>query len=351
MSGQNTTYINDTFALELQEGINLSYYYLTSMTALPLYDCLITFGQEINVFWTRNPRPKSMYLFYLNRFALIFLAATNLANQWLFTSTEDCKISTFIQTIAEILQYVVLAAVAAFRVYALGGHRWYLCALTFLLALFPSCEDAVYLGRSVIWYTLFPPDIESCTVDLVHWSKRIDRVILITGRLCVITSELMVVVATILKTYGNGEHYNINRNMLSNVIFRHGLWYFLSITLLYVTDIVLVETYVSHDSMLSLTLPIASILVSRFLLDVGQSTQKRRVQLRSGDSSIQTVSDNTLSQTQSMCFVSPSDNMALEDYEEGCSEHNAQDCLEMHNIYCSTGDFVDVNIHSVNSSP
>ncbi|EED78516.1 predicted protein [Postia placenta Mad-698-R] len=50
-----------------------------------------------------------MYLFYLNRFALIFLAATNLANQWLFTSTEDCKISTFIQTIAEILQYVVLA--------------------------------------------------------------------------------------------------------------------------------------------------------------------------------------------------------------------------------------------------
>ncbi|KAF9814784.1 hypothetical protein IEO21_04942 [Rhodonia placenta] len=143
MSGQNTTYIDDTFALELQEGINLSYYYLTSMTALPLYDCLITFGQEINVFWTRNPRPKSMYLFYLNRFALIFLAATNLANQWLFTST----ISTFIQTIAEILQYVVLAA------------------------------------EVLSWFVGVNHVLKLTGIQTI--------VILITGRLCVITSEIL----------------------------------------------------------------------------------------------------------------------------------------------------------------
>lgn len=143
---------------------------------------------------------------------------------------------------------------------------------------------------------------------------------MITARLCAIASEIIVITSTILSIRHTGTLFG-ERNgesLLQKVVLKHGIGYFVSLTLLNVLEIILYYSDpVWVGPLVSFTLPISSILVSRFLLDLGASV-KREDQHGIDGSELHTFSQATEVDTvQSMKFIVPSDSM-LDAYDTGC---------------------------------
>ncbi|PIL25526.1 hypothetical protein GSI_12413 [Ganoderma sinense ZZ0214-1] len=95
--------------------------------ALILHDYLVTFRQEVNMFWTRKLNGAAI-LFYLNRYAFITVYAIYQLTTYAPISDERCDMPT--------LSYAVWALFAGLRAYALSWN-WPLGLFVLLLQCVP----------------------------------------------------------------------------------------------------------------------------------------------------------------------------------------------------------------------
>ncbi|KAI0640732.1 hypothetical protein C8Q79DRAFT_920930, partial [Trametes meyenii] len=129
--------------------------------ALVLYDFLITFGEEVRLFWGRKFTGASL-LFFINRYWT--LLANDIFMPLSFARVSDnvrshalpstCDALTKASLAVEVFQYVPWAGkpFSGLRVLALSGMNWPLSVITFLLAMGPVGVNLVRTKCNQIYY-------------------------------------------------------------------------------------------------------------------------------------------------------------------------------------------------------
>ncbi|RDX40752.1 hypothetical protein OH76DRAFT_306890 [Lentinus brumalis] len=156
-------------------GLLVSNYCTVSTTALFIYECAITLGDEANLFW-RRPLTGATALFVSNRLAAMIYLVYALITSYIPLSTQvSCSNNIIASKVIEILQYFPWAAFSAMRGLALT-RNWQLATFVFLLSVVPvavnlaafsfnvSGEVVPYIGCS---------SSDSLTVDMIRrfWSS------------------------------------------------------------------------------------------------------------------------------------------------------------------------------------
>ncbi|KAI0675498.1 hypothetical protein C8Q78DRAFT_963789 [Trametes maxima] len=107
--------------------------------ALLVYEYLITFDHEVDLFW----RPRftgASVLFLLNRYLPLITIILELCQMLRMSdrvSTGHCNAFVILTGVVSVLQYVPWAAFSALRVFALSGHHWALSVLVLSLSSVP----------------------------------------------------------------------------------------------------------------------------------------------------------------------------------------------------------------------
>ncbi|KAI0642053.1 hypothetical protein C8Q79DRAFT_1013933 [Trametes meyenii] len=134
--------------IELYENVFPTNCMLWAVTTMLAYDYIITFNEEIKLFWSRKITGASVLFFIIRYAALLNYTILNPALsaklsdvRWDHLVRLNCARLTQVQFIFATFQYIPWAAFSALRVLALSGMRWPLALLVFLLALGPSAVN------------------------------------------------------------------------------------------------------------------------------------------------------------------------------------------------------------------
>ncbi|KAH9847861.1 hypothetical protein C2E23DRAFT_942275, partial [Lenzites betulinus] len=259
--------------------------------ALLGYEYVITFDQEVALFW----KPKitgATILFLGTRYTAL------LSNNFLLTATF-ARMSD--QYASNSFQYVFWAAFSGLRVLALSGMNRPLSAVVFILALAPFAVNTWPLALQRISGGNDPilgcEGIENNGYLVRHSFDIFSSVILSRG--CLIIADMLAVVVTWAswrKTRGvSSAVLRTSVPTLSNVLIYNGqssshLVVVCNVLHLTLTLISIATPYEETSVVTSLTDPLTTILVCRFLLDLQRANQamlgrsSMGPQLMSGDS-------------------------------------------------------------------
>lgn len=248
--------------------------YIISLSALPLYEYVLTISQEVEHIWGNECGRASRALFSLNRFVMLLMAVGNALQVVPFATHKSCEIGQFVLTVSQLMLFVVLAVVSALRVHALSVHNWYLSLPTLLLGLVPfitnTCNviGVYYLARPIP--TLVIPYCMALVPNHLVLGNSNNATII--TRICVILSELIVVAVTLRSTYRHASRsFRLDRKpSLVALLLRDGVMYFLLLFVLNLSDI-FVLTVADNGALIQFILPMSSILVSRFLLNIHEA--------------------------------------------------------------------------------
>ncbi|TFK91078.1 hypothetical protein K466DRAFT_483510 [Polyporus arcularius HHB13444] len=129
---------------------------LRDPAALIVYDQLLTFDREVRLVWRRKVTGATV-LFLLNRYFLlarflVIFGAYGISSQEVSSSATDSPVRLYscVQSVlaGEVLQtapYLIWAAFASLRVYALTDHLWWLAAIVFFTSCMPLATNTVML--------------------------------------------------------------------------------------------------------------------------------------------------------------------------------------------------------------
>ncbi|KAI0774576.1 hypothetical protein C8Q74DRAFT_1218311 [Fomes fomentarius] len=186
--------------------------------SLLVYDYVITVGLEMKLFWKRKGMiTGSSILFIVNRFPDPTTSKylpwsrkySNKINLWLFFST--------------------LRAYALLSSGTRHGWQWYMSTLVLLSSLAPVVINIV--GMS--YWSVVGTSANGCIITAPHLSKTIQDYIFsflftIISRVCLITSDLLVMCITWKATYKMSRDIKVlgQGSSLSNILFRNGIFYF-----------------------------------------------------------------------------------------------------------------------------
>ncbi|RPD58622.1 hypothetical protein L226DRAFT_572857 [Lentinus tigrinus ALCF2SS1-7] len=116
--------------------------------ALVVYDCVLTLDIELSVFWGQRPK-LSGALYFVNRYVemMSFISAALLK---LTQYSQICQNISVFGSVCALLPYLAWAVFSAFRVYALADHNIYLTTLVLVLnAMFLVPDVGLMQPRSI----------------------------------------------------------------------------------------------------------------------------------------------------------------------------------------------------------
>ncbi|KZT70565.1 hypothetical protein DAEQUDRAFT_174037 [Daedalea quercina L-15889] len=118
---------------------------VVAVSSMLLYDYILTFSSEVELFWHRPTKALSgTVIFMLNRVvALGLLILGNVDTDLTQYTYGSCKYVGLADVSIELLAYALWAAVSAIRVHALTKRNWLLSIFTLALALVPMAMDMV----------------------------------------------------------------------------------------------------------------------------------------------------------------------------------------------------------------
>ncbi|RPD56460.1 hypothetical protein L227DRAFT_614597 [Lentinus tigrinus ALCF2SS1-6] len=207
-----------------------------AMGALVLYDQLLTFDRELRLVWRRKVTGATV-LFVLNRYLLlarflVVFASYNISSQEGYACLSRQQGDT--------APYLVWAAFASLRVYALTDHVWWLAVIVFFASSMPAATNTyVY------------------TVTLINSFIRPFN--------CVTSPQ--VPQSLYLPTWRVARSAAIKTSFAATIL-RDGTVYFLTFLTINVLHLVFSLKGFFTDSIVIFQDPIISILVSRFILDL-----------------------------------------------------------------------------------
>ncbi|RPD73086.1 hypothetical protein L226DRAFT_536590 [Lentinus tigrinus ALCF2SS1-7] len=251
---------------------------------LVVYDCVITFGQEVDLFWKRRLTGASV-LFILTRYLALLTIFMGML-EYVPTTDSSCTMVVKAQAAFEYMQYLPWAVFSGLRVFALSDQNWLLSGLVMLLSLVPF---GINVGQYAYGLTGEVDPLFGCSAVLPITDK-FARKITISSRTCLIASDALVIAITwfaMLRCRDRFGEMTWHSTSLTTILARDGTIYF--ILLLILNTLHLTFTMLSiHAAFEPLsyfsdfTEPVTTVLISRFLLDL-QSANQRALKVDSDD--------------------------------------------------------------------
>ncbi|RPD58154.1 hypothetical protein L227DRAFT_655116 [Lentinus tigrinus ALCF2SS1-6] len=243
------------------------------------YDWLISLGDEVSLIWLSKGRRTIASAVY------VFIRYTPIVDALI------CGIIVWTHRMLPVIQEIAASTFAALRIYAVSSKNRALAAITFLLLLVPSVMALISDVTLVDIKDL--PDPFDCIMIV----KTSDQFVMLSmiSRGCSIAADLLVAGVTWWNAYrtrelGKGIKF---RRSAGSVILHDGSLYFIILASLNVMQIIFLrlrlrDPFVVTSDVTLFTDPIASILVSHFLLNL------RRVQHASDTASMPSIRIPTL---------------------------------------------------------
>ncbi|KAI0645162.1 hypothetical protein C8Q79DRAFT_755391 [Trametes meyenii] len=218
--------------------------YTLAAFALLAFEYAITLDREVRLVWGRKVSGATV-LFILNRFS--------------------CNVVGYMVLVGNGGPPFIWAAFSTLRGYALSGRKWWIGLL--ILALF--IPDIVL---TVVYYSKLKPAVLPPPFNCVLSSNTPESTwihFVIAGRICLIVGDLLVLIITWHSTYAirRAAHDGQLRMSLTNAILKDGTLYFACLLILNVANII-VNAVPNSSAVSAFQDPITSILVSRFLLNL-----------------------------------------------------------------------------------
>ncbi|RPD73123.1 hypothetical protein L226DRAFT_614371 [Lentinus tigrinus ALCF2SS1-7] len=277
-------------------------YCVTAASVVFIYEYIITFGTEVELFWTQ-PKTGATMLFLLNRGIVMFFTWYDMITNFLTqpSSIQSCADVVKTTLVFEVLQYIPWAAFSSLRAFAIA-RSWPLSILVFALSIVPV---AINLADFAFDFggVLIPPfgcvSTDTVSVELalryvppipapfaLCAANRLSR-FTIASRACLIAADALLILLTWRKLY-RGDANTREKGGFVHVLLRDGTIYFLVLVvqnILHLTLTLLSISTVLQNQNVSVvalfTEPLTAILVSRFLIDL-QVANRRSLNKTSG---------------------------------------------------------------------
>lgn len=163
-------------------------YIQIAATCVFIYDCFITLDQERQVVWERKITGAGVIYLAL-RYTSLLNAIANIADD-IIISCEGAYIVGILSYVALCCMYLVQAAFAAIRVYAIQGNQWPMAVIIMMLGLVPVATNTYYASQIQISDAGGYCYIGTTTIGFPY-----NKLLLFT-RACVIALNLLVLAAT-----------------------------------------------------------------------------------------------------------------------------------------------------------
>ncbi|KAH9893613.1 hypothetical protein C8Q73DRAFT_697649 [Cubamyces lactineus] len=234
-------------------------------TSFLLYDFLLTFDKEIQLFW-RKPLSAASMLFYLNRYLTLTV--------YILVAIGMAPMALRAVTTMGFLQVVPQALFSSLRAYAIGNQNINLATAVFLLAMAPFGFNMTQLSSAM---TVSDDQLLGGCVSSLNFAEVqvvINHPVTALSRGCLIASDVIVLFITWRYTYVWRSMASLaqGKTSLSSLLLRNGS-VLLLLNVLHLTATVAsvspLENVVDRISYVGeFTSPITSVLISRFLFDL-----------------------------------------------------------------------------------
>ncbi|KAM5541386.1 hypothetical protein V8D89_004940 [Ganoderma adspersum] len=276
----------------------VSRYFGPGIATLAIYECSITFAEEVEYFWSA-PRTGAVVVYYLNKYILTFMyiaAVVGLAQP--SASAELCARGSRIGFFVSLLPYPVSAAFSAMRMFALTGKNWTLTLIVLVLSVVPipinmiayhfgidaaniPLIGCIPIDRTPISLGKHGTQATSNGFKELLLTNLVSLAEVIVTRTCLITTDILLLVAT-WATLGrradlSREH---RRETLADVLLRDGTMYFFGLLVLNALMLVDIMYGMNSSDVVVFTQSMSAILLHRFLLHL-QSTNRRTLAVSS----------------------------------------------------------------------
>ncbi|TBU28441.1 hypothetical protein BD311DRAFT_758207 [Dichomitus squalens] len=168
------------------------------LSVVVIYEYLITIDREVHFAWNGWSRRFSWArcVFFLNRYLTILLYVTTWVQMSSIPNTAlSCNIPVRMIQACEVTLYVVWAAFAGIRVYAISGCDRFKTTLVVVLALVPAVTT-MYVDTLESVALTFQVCNESLSMSSFTWT-----ILSVVTRSCLIISDAIVLVVTWLATW------------------------------------------------------------------------------------------------------------------------------------------------------
>ncbi|RPD60550.1 hypothetical protein L227DRAFT_575166 [Lentinus tigrinus ALCF2SS1-6] len=227
---------------------------------LIFFEHILTFGDEVEVFWKRKFTGATV-MFLLNRYLILVSYILELASVWIKSDYVKpmhlyrCMVDVRITDVFYYALYIPWAVFAALRAYALSNRNWPLAILVFLLGLVPYGMD---MGQFAVGLTGYVDPVWGCVTAIPGFSQTLATQMTIAARTTHIACDAILIVVT---------WYSLRRRMRG-------------ISRLPLTATIVLVVLNSLRLILAMPLPVhcvlTVILVSHFLLDLQRASDTSR---------------------------------------------------------------------------
>ncbi|RPD75800.1 hypothetical protein L226DRAFT_570044 [Lentinus tigrinus ALCF2SS1-7] len=146
---------------------------------LIFFEHILTFGDEVEVFWKRKFTGATV-MFLLNRYLILVSYILELASVWIksdyLCSYQACMVDVRITDVFYYALYIPWAVFAALRAYALSNRNWPLAILVFLLGLVPYGMD---MGQFAVGLTGYVDPVWGCVTAIPGFSQTLATHVLV----------------------------------------------------------------------------------------------------------------------------------------------------------------------------
>ncbi|KAI0765607.1 hypothetical protein BD413DRAFT_574050 [Trametes elegans] len=213
-----------------RESIYLSNCCNFAVTALLVYEYLITLDREVALFWRRRVTGASV-LFFTNRY-LVLVVYLLLLMYLVPMSDHSCLLLARSSTVLGYLQIIPQAAFSAMRALALSGMNWYMAGAVFLLAVVPFGTNMVTFSfSSTVQYN---PLLGEC-LAMSNTTRSQAIIFTAVSRGCLMASDAILIVLTWYRLaragVANWGDFKLRGSSFSGILLKDGSAYFLTLLL------------------------------------------------------------------------------------------------------------------------
>ncbi|KAI0344491.1 hypothetical protein BDW22DRAFT_1427190 [Trametopsis cervina] len=269
-----------TEAADIIESVIASNYVAFATAAWFFYEYVITMEQEIKFIWKWRWTGMTA-LFMVNRYTALITAAIYaipLIN-YQRSVRECCEVGIDVLVVTAMLQFLVVAAFSAVRVWLMSEKNKWFTSIVFLLNSLPL---VVNICLDVTEKIVYIPGI-TCTTDFIQSPQLLtsfSNSLEFATRASVILADIIVVVCTSRYTYKEWREVGTKRGTdtsLWGLLLRDGSIYFVAMVIVNVVYIVesTVPFFAIHVPALAIVQNLPPILTARMILNLREAHDKR----------------------------------------------------------------------------
>ncbi|TFK92131.1 hypothetical protein K466DRAFT_582238 [Polyporus arcularius HHB13444] len=239
--------------------------------AVLLFEYLITFDREVQFAWGRE-LSWARTIFLLNRYLSILEYLVVLGPLLPTVNYVSCALLTRLMQVFQIVLYIVWAAFAGLRVYAISARNSVVTVVVVVLAVVPAVTNAYVASLTSVALSDLGC-MSEMDLPILTWIE-----LSVATRSCMIVSDALVIVTTLVKTWSTmrvARRLHVQMSFTS-LILREGVLYFTIMLSLNIVQILFDFLQVGSFSFIVPFLNVITpILISRFFLDLDDLTAQQ----------------------------------------------------------------------------